>query len=302
MVGSSLPRRALGRRLRGFRMQAEKSQLAAGLHIELSPQSIGRMEDGQKVKICTAQIRDLLDFYEVPDPSRERDEVFLLWQEVKDQQLAAKLAGTTKGWWQAYTDQYEPHFDHYLGLEAVATHLTTHQVVLLPGLLQTAGYRRAVSLAGDPNLSADALERRLELAAHRQVRLVDPNFRVNFLLSEGALRHTPGGHPVMANQLNHILELIGSRPNLSIRTVPLDAGSHLGLLAQAFTLLEFPPLASHLAEPPVVFVEGYEGGLYLERTDMIERHRRVIADIQRVALSEDDTKQLVQQIAKEYGA
>ncbi|MRH86731.1 XRE family transcriptional regulator [Nocardia sp. SYP-A9097] len=260
------------------------------------------MEDGQKVKICTAQIRDLLDFYEVPEPSQGRDEVLLLWQEVKDQAIAAKLAGTTKGWWQAYTDQYEPHFDHYLGLEAVATHLTTHQVVLLPGLLQTAGYRRAVSLVGDPNLSADALERRLELAAHRQVRLSDPNFRVNFLLSEGVLRHTPGGRTIMAYQLYHILELIGSRPNLSIRLVPLDAGSHLGLLAQAFTLLEFPPLASHLSEPPVVYVEGYEGGLYLERTDMIDRHRRAITDIQRVALTEDDTKQLVQQLAKEYGA
>ncbi|MFE3753235.1 helix-turn-helix domain-containing protein [Nocardia tengchongensis] len=302
MAGSSLPRRALGRRLRGYRVRAEKSQLAAGLRVELSPQSIGRMEDGQKVKICTSQIRDLLDLYCVPDPSDERDEIFLLWQEVKDQALAAKIAGTTKGWWQAYTDQYEPHFDHYLGLEAVATHMTTHQVVLLPGLLQTPGYRRAISLAGNPSVSAAAVARRLELAAHRQVRLADPNFRVDILLSEGVLRHTPGGRSVMADQLNRILELMESRPNVSIRAVPLDAGSHVGLLAQAFTLLEFPPLASHLAEPPIVYVEGYEGGLYLERTDMIDRHRRAIVDIRRVALTEDDTKQLVNQIAKEYGA
>ncbi|MTE14171.1 DUF5753 domain-containing protein [Nocardia aurantiaca] len=302
MAGSSLPRRALGRRLRGYRIRAEKSQLAAGLRVELSPQSIGRMEDGQKVKICTSQIRDLLDFYSVPEPGDERNEIFLLWQEVKDQALAAKLAGTTKGWWQAYTDQYEPHFDHYLGLEAVATHLTTHQVVLLPGLLQTANHRRALSLAGDPNVSAAGLERRLELAAYRQVRLADRNFRVDVLLSEAVLRSTPGGHAVAVEQLEHLLGLIGSRSNLSIRAIPLDSGSHLGLLAQSFTLLEFPPLASQLAEPPIVYVEGYEGGLYLERTDMIERHRRAIADLQRVALTEDDTKQLVQKIAKEYGA
>ncbi|WP_405135696.1 DUF5753 domain-containing protein [Nocardia sp. NBC_01388] len=301
MAGSSLPRRALGRRLRGYRVQSKKSQLAAGLHIELSPQSIGRMEDGQKVKICSSQIRDLLDFYEVSDPSEGREEVLRLWQEVKDQAHAAKLAGTTKGWWQAYTDQYAPHFDHYLGLEAVATHLTTHQVVLLPGLLQTAGYRRAVSYIGDPSLSAADMDRRLELAAHRQVRLADPNFRVDILLSEGVLRHTPGGPSVMVEQMNHILELIDTRPNLSLRIVPMNAGSHLGLLVQSFTLLEFPPLASHLVEPPVVYVEGYEGGLYLERADMIDRHRRAITDIQRVALTADDTKQLVQQMVKESG-
>ncbi|BEK86836.1 helix-turn-helix transcriptional regulator [Nocardia seriolae] len=302
MAGSSLPRRALGRRLRGYRVRAEKSQLiAAGLHIELSPQSIGRMEDGQKVKICTSQIRDLLDLYRIPNPSDDRDEIFLPWKEVKDQALAAKLAGTTKGWWQAYTDQYEPHFDHYLGLEAAATHLTTHQVVLLPGLLQTAGYRRAISLARDSGLSPAALERRLELVAHRRVRLKDPGFRVDILLSEGVLRHTPGGRSVLADQLEHILELIGSQPNVSIRVLPMDAGSHLGLLVQSFTLFEFPPLASHLVEPPVIFVEGYEGGLYLEQSETIDRHRRAITDIQRVALTEVDTKQLVQKIAKEYG-
>lgn len=260
------------------------------------------MEDGQKVKICTAQVRDLLDFYEIPDPSSERNEVLSLWQEVKDQALAAKLAGTTKGWWQAYTDQYEPHFDHYLGLEAAANHLTTHQVVLLPGLLQTPGYRRAVSLVGDPNLSPAALERRLELAAHRRARLADTNFRVDVLLSEGVLRHSPGGRTVRADQLKHILGLIGSRPNLSIRVVPLDAGSHLGLLVQAFTLLEFPPLASHLVEPPVVYVEGYEGSLYLERADMIDRHRQAITDIQRVALTDEDTKQSLQHMVKECEA
>ncbi|MEC3915622.1 helix-turn-helix domain-containing protein [Nocardia sp. CDC160] len=302
MVGSSLPRRALGRRLRSYREQANKSQLAAGLHIDLSPQSIGRIEDGQKVKLSTGQIRDLLDLYGVPVDGAEREEVLGLWQEVKDQAQAAKLAGTTKGWWQAYTDQYAPHFDHYLGLEAVATHLTTHQVVLLPGLLQTAGYRRAVSEIAYPDHSASDMDRRLELASHRQVRLSDSNFRVDVLLSEGVLRHTPGGPSVMADQLNHLLQMTDTRPNVSIRVVPLNSGSHLGLLVQSFTLLEFPPLANHLVEPPIVYVEGYEGGLYLERPDMIERHRRAISDIQRVALSEDDTKQLVHQLAKEYVA
>ncbi|WP_433666939.1 DUF5753 domain-containing protein [Nocardia sp. CA-136227] len=301
MAGSSLPRRALGRRLRGYRVEAEKSQLAAGLHIEMSPQSIGRMEDGQKVKICTSQIRDLLDLYRVPNPSDERNEIFMLWQEVRDQALAAKLAGTAKGWWQAYTDQYEPHFDHYLGLEAVATHLTTHQVLLLPGLLQTGDYRRALSLVGDPTVSPAALERRLELAAHRRVRLADPSFRADVLLSEAVLRQTPGGRSVMVEQLRHLLEMIEASTNLSIRVVPSDAGSHLGLLTQSFTLLEFPPLASHLAEPPIVYVEGYDGSLYLERTDMIDRHRRAILDIQRVALTEHNTVQCIQQIVKEYG-
>ncbi|GAB0106862.1 helix-turn-helix transcriptional regulator [Nocardia sp. JMUB6875] len=276
--------------------------MTAGLHIDLSPQSIGRIEDGQKVKLSTGQIRDLLDLYDVPDSGGEREEVLGLWQEVGDQAQAAKLAGTTKGWWQAYTDQYAPHFDHYLSLEAVANRLTTHQTVLLPGLLQTTGYRRAVSRIAYPNHSSVDIDRRVELAAHRQVRLADNNFRVNILLSEAVIRQTPGGPAVMVEQLEHILQVATTRSNVSIRVVPLRSGSHLGLIVQSFTLLEFPPLANHLIEPPVVYVEGFEGALYLERTDMIDRHRQAINDIQRVALSEDDTKQLVQQIAKECTA
>lgn len=302
MVGSSLPRRALGRLLRSYREQAKKSQLAAGLHVDLSPQSIGRIEDGQKVKLSTGQVRDLLELYGVPTEGGERDEMLALWQEVKDQAQAAKLAGTTKGWWQAYTDQYAPHFDHYLRLEAVASRLITHQMVLLPGMLQTPDYRRAVSHIAYPNHPEVDIERRLELASHRQVRLADKNFRIEILLSEGVLRHTPGGPAVMVDQLGHILDLAESRSNVSIRVVPLRSGSHLGLIAQSFTLLEFPPLANHLTEPPIVYVEGFEGGLYLERRDMIDRHRRAINDIQRVALTEDDTKQLVRQIAKECTA
>ncbi|MFJ9370939.1 helix-turn-helix domain-containing protein [Nocardia sp. NPDC101769] len=302
MVGSSLPRRALGRRLRSYREQARKSQLAAGLHIDLSPQSIGRIEDGRKVKLATGQIRDLLDLYGVPTEGGEREEILGLWQEAKEQAQAAKLAGTTKGWWQAYTDQYAPHFDHYLGLEAVATRLTTHQVVLLPGLLQTTGYRRAVSRIAYPDHSEADIARRLELASHRQVRLADTNFRVDVFLSEGVLRHTPGGPSVMREQLRHLLEVADTRPNVTIRVVPLDSGSHLGLVVQSFTLLEFPPFADHLVEPPVVYVEGFEGGLYLERADMIDRHRQAIADIQRVALTKEGTEQLVQQIAEECKA
>ncbi|MGV9661983.1 helix-turn-helix domain-containing protein [Nocardia niigatensis] len=299
MAGSTLPRRAFGRTLRTFRIQAGKGQLAAGRHIEMSPQSVGRLEDGQRVKICSAQVRDLLEFYGIPNPSLERDEVLALWEEVKQQDLIMKAQGGTAGWWRAYSDQLDAHFDHYLRLEEAADHLTTHQLSLVPGLLQTAEYRRALISFAELGLSAVDIERRLEFSARRQARLEQNDFRLDALLSEAVLRHLPGGPAVMAPQLRRLSET-SERENVSIRVVPSATHQNCGLVVRSFTLLEFPPLSNSLVEPPVVYIEGYEGAIYLEQREVIARHRRAIDSLRRVALSEDASRDLVWRIAKEY--
>ncbi|WP_280410446.1 helix-turn-helix domain-containing protein [Nocardia asiatica] len=295
MAGSTLPRRALGRLLRELRTQAKKSQLAAGLSIDVSPQSIGRMEDGQPVKISTPQMDVLLAFYNASD--EDKSVALGLHQEVK----AAK--GDPSGWWRTYADVVNSHFDHYMSLEEACSRLTTFQLTLLPGLLQTPAYRRSMIVTADPQMSAVDVERRIELAARRQARVQsDEDFSMDTVLSEAALRHHIGGRAVMEEQLRHLLQ-IGELPNVSIRVIPMDAGSHIGLVVQSFTLFEFPALrTSRLVEPPVVFVEGYEGGLFLEDARMIDRYRDAIQDIHRLALSHEDTRKLVEKIAEEYAA
>ncbi|MBF6335165.1 helix-turn-helix domain-containing protein [Nocardia abscessus] len=296
MTGSTLPRRALGRLLRELRNSAGKSQLAAGLAIEVSKQTIGRVEDGRPARISTAQFRDLLDFYEADEAART--ELLGLLQEVK----AAK-GDPSSGWWRAYADVVNPHFDHFMSLEQACRRMTSFHLTLLPGLLQTPAYRRWLVKTADPAMSAVDVERRLELAARRQRRLVeDPDFSVEVLLSESVLRHQVGGRDVMGEQSRHLAE-IGSLPNVSVRMIPFDAGGHLGLIVQSFTLFDFPPLhVSRMNEPPVVFVEGFTGALFLEEDSVIERHRATVANLLQVALSEDDTRVLVQNIAEEYAA
>ncbi|MEC3953823.1 helix-turn-helix transcriptional regulator [Nocardia sp. CDC153] len=301
MAGSSLPRRALGRTLRNYRIRAGKKQSDAGQCIETSPQSVSRMEDGQPIKISTPQIKHLLDFYGMPEPNAERDEVLSLWEEVRRHDQIAKAQGTPKGWWRSYSDQLDGHFDHYLSLEAAANRLTSHQLSLIPGLLQTTEYRRALIRASELDLSPVNIERRLEFAARRRTRLDEDDFWLDALLSEAVLRHRPGGPAVMAEQLRSLAET-SERQSVSVRVVPFTVDTNSGLLFHSFTLLEFPPLASRLVEPPVVYIEGYEGALYLEQAESIARFRRAIASLERVALSEDASRDLVWRIAKEYTA
>ncbi len=256
------------------------------------------MEDGQPVRISTPQYRDLLDFYGADEHAKA--EVMGLVQEVK-----ASKGDPSGVWWRAYADVVNPHFDHFMSLEQAASRMTTFQLTLLPGLLQTAAYRRWIMRTTDPLMSAVDAERQLELIARRQRRLTeDPDFALTVLLSEAALRHQTGGRAVMAEQARHLLTA-GELPNVTIRVIPFDGGPHPGLVVQSFTLFEFPPLhASRSPEPPVVFVEGFTGALFLEEEDsavstVIERHRKAIDEISQVALSVDATRLLVQEIAEE---
>ncbi|MET9486600.1 helix-turn-helix transcriptional regulator [Nocardia sp. NPDC006630] len=297
MVGSTIPRRAFGRFLRSIREQAGATLLTAGLEIDTSKQTILRLEDGLPTKVSTPQLKSLLDMYSVTPAVRA--EVLLLWEELKQQAKVAKLQGVSTGWWQAYSRQYAPYFNHYLRLEAVADHLTSHQLVFIPGILQTPAYRRSLIETALPNLPEIDVSSRLELAARRQERLADNTFRVDALLSEAVLRHRIGGPAVTREQLQRLQEA-GAQDNISIRVVPFNAGTHSGYSVDSFSMLEFPPLASRLVEPPVVYVEGSEGALYLEHAEVIARFRQAVVSMKRVALSENDTRDLVSSIAKEY--
>ncbi|NNH75275.1 helix-turn-helix domain-containing protein [Nocardia uniformis] len=296
---STVSRRAFGKFLRQIREGAKVSGLSAGLHIETSKQTLLRLEDGIPTKIATAQIGQLLDLYKVaPDV---RSEALRLWGEVREQAKQDKLQGNSKGFWQPYADQFASHFPHYLRLEAAANCLTAHQLVLVPGLLQTADYRRALARLEVPGLSAVNVERRIELAERRQVRLTDSGFRTDVLLSEAVLRHRPGTPAVMAAQLRWLAE-VGNRDNISVRVIPFETGPHRGLAIQSFHMLEFPRLNGGLVEPTVVYLEGAVGALYHEQADVVARYQEAISALRAVALSEDDTRDLVSRVAKEYEA
>ncbi|MBF6428580.1 helix-turn-helix domain-containing protein [Nocardia cyriacigeorgica] len=291
-AGSTLPQRAAGRELRRLRMRAGKSQTAAGKVIEVSPQTIGRMEDGLPTKLSRVYVNALCDEYAASTAERER--LLTLAAEVEE----AKKAGN--GWWRSYP--VAPKFDHYLGLEDAAQKITTFQLTLIHGLLQIAEYRRDMIWVANPTMPTEEVERRVELAARRQAKLDQDGFTMDVVLSEAALRHRVGGPSIMARQLRHLAD-IGDRPNISIRVVSLSVDGHIGLQTGSFTLLEFPPLpSSRMIEPPVLYIEEYTGHLYLEQEAEIQRYREAWAGLQRVALNEEESRLLILGIAKEFEA
>ncbi|WP_225731945.1 helix-turn-helix transcriptional regulator [Nocardia sp. JCM 34519.1] len=272
ITGSTMPRRQLGRHLRDLRNRARMTTRMAAQQLEWSEAKIWRIETGQ-TSLRSLDVEAMCKIYGAPTDLVEP--------------LAA-LARETKarGWWTAYSEVIPEGFEVYIGLEEAAERLSGYENELVPGLLQTEAYTRALLTASRPELSGAEVARRIELRVARQAQLTraaNP-LRLDAVIAESVLWRHIGGAEVMTEQLDHLLAL-AELPNVRIRVVPADSGYHDGMDAGPFVLLEFPERsAGELAEPPVVYVEAFTGPVYLDKEHEIDRYRKAFANIQAVAV------------------
>ncbi|MEU6563491.1 helix-turn-helix domain-containing protein [Nocardia nova] len=290
--GSTLPRRALGRQLKAFRERKGLSQGASARIMETSPQTYGRLEEGRTTKVTDLALNALADAF-----GCEIDERRLLLDLAQEIRTASK---DNRGWWQAFTDAIEVGFSHYLSLEEAAKREISCQTTIIPGLLHTPEYRRAITWAACPESSSEEIERTIEVAARRQTLLTRDGFEFEAYLLESVLYAQVGSPMIMAEQLGRLLEL-SELPNVDIRIIPLKAKNPIGLVARSFILLDFPPLpTSGMGEPPVVYIEGLVGDLYLENVEQVGKYSDVVRQLQAVALSKSESRDLISATEKEW--
>ena len=238
-MGSTVPRRQLGRALRDLRTEAGMTLDGAAEALHCSRQRCGASRP--------ASAR--------PRPRRRAMcELYGATRELSNARAALANETKAKGWWHSYGDAVPEWFEVYVGLEAAASRLREHDDTLVPGLLQTPAYTRGV-YQNRPNMPIDELEEVLDVRRRRQEILVRRRPRapkLEWVLSEAALLRSVGGPAVMAEQLDRLLERT-ALPNVSIRVLPLSAGAHYGALAGAFVMLEFP-LANRVAPIRPLFI------------------------------------------------
>ncbi|MGY2060851.1 Scr1 family TA system antitoxin-like transcriptional regulator, partial [Nocardia gipuzkoensis] len=134
MANPTLASRALGRQLQKFRERAGMSEYAVARAVETSPQTYGRLEDGVKQNVPSMLINALSDALGVSDD--ERRQLLALAEEVRKQRNSEGRM------WRSFTDKLQIRNYQYFDLEEAARKITSVQVNLVPGLLQTVEYRR----------------------------------------------------------------------------------------------------------------------------------------------------------------
>ncbi|MBB5914771.1 transcriptional regulator with XRE-family HTH domain [Nocardia transvalensis] len=287
--GSTLPRRQLGRYLRNGREECGLTLQQAAALIQRSASTLQRIERGMVVHVREVDIEALCKIYGFDD-----------------RQMAAMKAlavqGSELSWWCEYGDVMPENFDFYVGLEASAHRLFTYESELVPGLLQTPAYGSALMHAAHPEDTAEEHGRRVQLRMRRQMRITrkyEPA-TLDVVLRESAIHGMVGGPRVMAAQLKHLSDM-GTRPNVSVRILPFSAGFPLGDPVESFVILEFgPDRAGQPIEPPVVYVEGLLGDLYLAKPRAVERYHQAYECLRRSALDPTASRTLLRRAAKEY--
>nr|WP_281881136.1 helix-turn-helix transcriptional regulator [Nocardia sputorum] len=288
-MGSTLPRRQLGRYLTEWRTRAGMTQVKAANLLEIGASSLQRLEKGQNSRIRTRDIQAACDLYGVPED------------------LAAALVGlakqaNVKSWWHQYGDFIPKTFDVYVGLEAAAGKLVSYQPDLIPGLLQTADYDRALVRLACPEETPEQWKQRGQIKAQRQnivTRRTQP-VTLDVVIGEASLRRVAGSHAVMATQ-NRYLADVSTRDNVTIRVLPFDAGFPGGVSMPPFVILSFGDSGPvDQIEPPVVYLEGAVGDMYLEDADDVRFYTQRYDRIREAALDVNSSRNLLRQVAREH--
>ena len=268
-------RRLVGGALRRSRENAGYTLQDAARVLECDRSKISRIETGQR-GIRPKELRELLAEYGVPD----REQAAL---------VAIASRGGQRGWWHPYADVLPGAYLDYVIMESVAAEIMTYEAQVIPDLLQTDDYARAIA-AVEPGYATDQhLQDVVAAKAMRRQAVLAQGRRLSVILGEGALRQAVGGADVMAGQISHLVRLIDDYPSLVVQVLPFSAGAHAAAGSASLAILRFPDAPSL----GVVYLEALSGGVYLESQEDVARYIRAFALLRAAALSAPDSVRLL---------
>jgi hypothetical protein len=258
-------------------------------HFEWHAAKVTRIETA-RVAVTARDVRDLLTLYNV------RDETY------KEALVELARMSRERTWWSDYRDVIRP--GNFVGLEAGASSMRTWEPVVVPGLLQTEAYVRALLRTGRESDSPHDIDRRVSLRLTRQGRLTERRpLDFTAVIDESVVRRVIGGEEVMAEQLRHLVEM-AQLPNVTLQILPFGAGEH-GFLSGPVALLEFRDVDAQMnrgtSRPEttnlgVVYLEGLAGDSYEEQPAEVARYRREFERLSAKALDHRMTIKMIESL------
>ena len=265
--------------LRRMREEAHVTRDEAALVLGCTRSKIGDLETGRS-KPKPAELERLLDHYGIL--GHERDEM-----------IEFARSSRTRRRPSPYTTAVIPAtVRRAVDLEAQAISTVFFSPELIPGLLQTPDYARALlewSWENHPEDVAKRLEQRMERAAVLQ-RTQRPPLRYWCVLGEPALRTNIGGPKVMREQIGHLVRLNRTLSNLVIQILPLGSGPH-AFLGVTVTIHRFPPPA-----PDMMILEGYGWEAVRDEPAQLARAAHHLDLIRAKALGLEDSTDFMERV------
>ncbi|MFJ3302503.1 Scr1 family TA system antitoxin-like transcriptional regulator [Streptomyces sp. NPDC086549] len=260
------PREKYGEELRLRRVAAQLTQEELGDQVVCSPTLISHFEAGRRLP--------------KPDDAQRIDR-------------ALGTDGFFARWLEDLESKYADHFAAAAELEQQATLIQQFALSLVPGVLQSDDYARALFRAYRPNHTVEELDKAVVIRTKRRRILDGPRQPVVWtLLDEAVLRRRVGGPQVMAEQLHRVADM-AEAGRLRLHVLPYGAGAH-SLMESLLTLMSFEDSA------PVAYVEGFLTGNLMDDPALVSACQTAYALALSDALSQQESLALVRAAAEEH--
>ncbi|QIZ33653.1 helix-turn-helix transcriptional regulator [Saccharopolyspora sp. ASAGF58] len=257
---------------------AEKLKHQPGKWSRSKLQRIETRDQGVKAR----EVEQLLDLYEVADA------------DLRNWLLGLASTASERGYWLSFQRELPQDFHAVLNIEAELVAQRQFETMVVPGLLQTQDWARAVMAGGSPGVAADVIERRvLARIARQQILTKQHPMKLHAIIEEAVLERPIGTNPVMRRQLERLLDE-GKKEHITIQVLPMTAGASPAVDGP-FAILSLPdPVPDFgLAEAPGRMV-------YIEDRDAVREYTLRFGILTERALSPAKSAERLAQAARKY--
>jgi transcriptional regulator with XRE-family HTH domain len=193
---------------------------------------------------------------------------------------------------------YQPYpawFQDWVASEREAKKLRWFGSLLIPGLLQTEGYARAV-FRTRLGATDDEVEEQVAARIKRREILASPEPPILWaIVDESVLRRPVGGPMAMREQVVHLIE-VARQPHMSVQVISSAVGVHRGLWAGGFAIADFEDV------PSVGYQETACQGQYVDRREDVGTLVDCWDTLVRETLPRAASQTLLEEVAKSWAS
>ncbi|KUF19729.1 helix-turn-helix domain-containing protein [Streptomyces silvensis] len=259
---------SFGALLRFFRERAGLTQEGLGNHVKYSKSQVAMVERGER-----APKGGLVD--------------------IADDVLGAQGALSLLAKKEFKDNGLRPWTEDYLAEERKAASILSYQNHVIPGLLQTEAYARAVySCIACPAIDDEELEKRVSTRLdRRQIFQRKPLPTLGFIVEQSVLTRPLGGKHVLKEQLLHMLDA-GSLRHVQLQVMPHNRQTHASLMGPMILL-------ENAERSQVAYIEGHNGGYFVSEQPDLGNLVGKYGILRAQALSPEESAKLIEELAQD---
>jgi transcriptional regulator with XRE-family HTH domain len=281
-TGPLIPRRRLGAAFKQLREAKGETLQQTSKALLFSPSKLSRIENGSAGEPHPRDVRDLIAHFGV-----NGDDAAGL--------AALAEAGRQPGWWQLPPYEFTGDLDTFISYESAASRISEYSPMLVPGLLQTRDYARAVVARVAPTWSTTQIDAMVEGRLERQRQMRERRTPRVHVMDESALRRVVGSTSIMHEQLAALVDAF-SDDIVECHVMPHSAGFYEALELTTTTAFLF----DSDEDQDVVSIERIMYVDFLDREKSIVKYKNILDRLSEYWLDTSLSKQFIEHTLQEW--